>query len=131
MAAATVLAVLIAAFSTVSPLHASFTAGAIWISYICTAGRNRLWQLRRQHAADLSRLRCLLIDLLPVAVADRMLKDSVKPPFELRRAAVLQVCISYIWVFSGRAAARAKYTHLDIKEFRRIQTKFRYNLDII
>ena len=66
-------------------------AGAIWLSFISNASRHERWRLRLQCAIELSRLKRLLFDLLPPSVAERMLQDVEKPPFEQRRAVILQV----------------------------------------
>ena len=74
-----------------APTTLFFAVGAVCLAGIGGADRAERWRLRRRCAAELDRLRGLLYDLLPRRIADRMLSDSEKPPFERCRAAVLQV----------------------------------------
>jgi hypothetical protein len=99
MAAAVVAGVLFAApglrpggaAASAAPTTLFFAVGAVCLARIGGADRAERWRLRRRCTAELNRLRGLLYDLLPRRIADRMLHDSEKPPFERWSAVVLQV----------------------------------------
>lgn len=69
----------------------TYAMGAVWLSGIADVGRRRRWRLHNLLGIELRQLREKLFDLLPMEVAQKMLRIPAVVPCETCRAAVLQM----------------------------------------